>query len=488
MSEPTPSNPVLHPGRLGRWLTRLSRPALLALILEIGLGLRVLAADAVEWYVRLGGSESLCLFPDTKIYWLLARTICAGAPYEYVEWGDIPHFAMRTPGYPLVLAACQAAFGERPLAVRLVQALLGVASVYLVYLLTREVVEIGRTGGVAGVVSGSAPEAPRAKPSRAWSIPLIAATMAAINPYYVALSAFILSEAVFVPLMLASLLGLAVLWPGRVSGADARGPRSLGGKRAALVAFGTGAAAGSAVMVRPSWALFVPSALAVWAVATVRDRLRLGSGLRPALIAASSGMMLCAVGFVLVMGPWWHRNERIYGRFIPTALWTGASLYDGLNPRATGASDMSFLYDDPEIWPLDELDQDAELTRRAVGFARERPGRAIDLAIIKLGRYWSPWPNADVLRSRAVSIASAAVELPLFILVALGAWVRRRDLRSWVLLAGPVLYFCALHTVFASSMRYRIPAELPALGLAAVGLSFVISRWSGKIFPPMANN
>ena len=46
-------------------------------------------------------------------------------PYEYVEWSDIPHFAVRTPGYPLFLAVCQAIFGERTLAVRLVQAGLG---------------------------------------------------------------------------------------------------------------------------------------------------------------------------------------------------------------------------------------------------------------------------------------------------------------------------------------------------------------------------
>ena len=39
----------------------------------------------------------------------------------------------------------------------------------------------------------------------------------------------------------------------------------------------------------------------------------------------------------------------------------------------------------------------------------------------------------------------------------------------WIVLGGPVLYFCALHLVFASSMRYRIPGEMPALGLAAIG-------------------
>ena len=51
------------------------------------------------------------------------------------------------------------------------------------------------------------------------------------------------------------------------------------------------------------------------------------------------------------------------------------------------------------------------------------------------------------------------MELPLFGLMVLGAWDRRRDPRAWALLAGPLFYFCALHLVFASSMRYRIPGR-----------------------------
>ena len=129
---------------------------------------------------------------------------------------------------------------------------------------------------------------------------------------------------------------------------------------------------------------------------------------------------------------------------------------------------MSFLYD-REIWPRDEQDQDVELTRRAVAFAREQPARALSLALVKLGRFWSPWPNAEGFRSPVLALVGAIVELPLFGLMVLGAWDRRRDLRTLALLAGPVLYFCALHLVFASSMRYRLPGEMPALGLAAIG-------------------
>ena len=93
----------------------------------------------------------------------------------------------------------------------------------------------------------------------------------------------------------------------------------------------------------------------------------------------------------------------------------------------------------------------------------------MSLALVKLGRFWSPWPNAEGFRSPALALAGAVVELPLFGLMVLGAWDRRRDPRAWALLAGPLLYFCALHLVFASSMRYRIPGEMPALGLAAIG-------------------
>lgn len=437
MAEPNP--PESAPA-LGGGSSRLGRLASLAVVLEVALALRVAAADAVEWLVRRGSPPRLDVFPDTGIYWELARAIRAGGPYEYVEWADIPHFAIRTPGYPLLLAACQAAFGERTLPVRLVQAALGALCVYLVYRLAAQFV---------------------AEPERAtrgrWSIPLVAAALAAVNPHYLFLSAVVLSEAAFEPLMLATLLGLAVLWK---SGPSVSGSERGSMRRMAAIAIGTGASAGAAVMVRPSWLLFLPAMLGTWLLAACR---------RGEARAAARGSVLVVLGAVVVMAPWWVRNARVYGRFVPTALWMGASLYDGLNPRADGSSEMLPFLRDPEIWPLDEQDQDTELTGRAIAFARGNPARVLELAAIKLGRYWSPWPNAEGFRSWPIAVASALVELPILALIAAGLWARRGDARAWMILAGPLLYFCALHAVFASSMRYRIPAEMPALALAGVG-------------------
>ena len=103
----------------------------------------------------------------------------------------------RTPGYPLFLAACQAVFGERPLPVRLIQAALGTGSVWLVYRLTQEV--DANSGGEPGIER------------RCCNTPLWAAALTAFNPYYAAMLALILSEALFTPLMLLCLCCLAAL-------------------------------------------------------------------------------------------------------------------------------------------------------------------------------------------------------------------------------------------------------------------------------------
>jgi 4-amino-4-deoxy-L-arabinose transferase-like glycosyltransferase len=425
----------------------------LALVLLAALDLRVLAAVGVQRFVDRHDPYRLSVFPDARYYWLLARTIRAESPYEIVEWEHVSYRAMRTPGYPLFLAACQAVFGELPVGVRLVQAVLGTASVWLVYRLARRV--------------DTSSEPDPSSERRSWTVPLIAAVLAACHPYLVAMSELILSEALFMPLMLLTLWGLATLW--RTSDEPEWPGGDFAARRTILVAMSTGLAGGTAVLTRPSWGLFLPMVLLVWVVVSLvsRDPHRRRAALR--------GAALVLVGMVLVMSPWWVRNARIYDRFVPTSLWLGASLYDGLNPGATGASDMNFR-DSPEFRELGEIGQNATLTRHALDFARSNPWRVLKLALIKIGRYWSPWPNAEDYRSPWLAVASAVVVIPLYLMMIAGAWDRRRDLRALVLLAGPVLYFCVVHSVFVSSIRYRIPGEIAAMPLAAIGLRSIVGR------------
>ncbi len=403
-----------------------SRTRLALLVLGgVALLLRVVAAYAVEAAARRRGA--LCLFDDTAIYWKLAEAIRLGLPYEVDQFG-IPHRALRTPGYPLFLAACQAVFGpQAAIGARLVQGLLGAACVPLVYALTRAV-----------------------RPAVPASVAVVAAGLAAVEPYWAGTSALLLSEAVFVPLMLIMLWGMAATWPGRGA------PLPRNGWPVAIAA---GLAAGSAVLVKPSWFL---APLAGCAIAC----------LSPRNVRGAAGVLL---GMALVLAPWAIRNERAVGKPVITALWGGASLYDGLNPSADGSSDMRFLAD-PRFRSLGEIEQDRALRDVALAFARENPLRVARLALVKAGRFWSPWPNAAEFRASWSNLASAAVTLPLFGLLIAGAWVVRRDPRALGLLAGPLLYFLALHVVFVSSIRYRIPAQVPAFGLVAIGGMAVVRR------------
>lgn len=413
-----------------------SRRRILAFWIGLGLVLRLAAAEVAQ---RLADfRHTLCLFPDTNIYWSLATALRAGRPFVVSQWG-MPHYALRTPGYPLFLAFCQWAFGPSPPAARWAQAALGAACVGVLYRIVNRI-------------------APASATTRTWTPALVAAALLACDPWSISISALLLSEALFVPLMLLGLWGLAALW-----GAD--GPRSW-----RAIALGVGFAWGAAVLTKPSWLLFPPFAVVAWVIAADREGRR----------RAGIGALWIALGFCVVMAPWWYRNQQRYGRFVPTALWMGASLYDGVSPSATGASDMRFL-EDPALMPLDEEAQDAHLTRDALSFAREHPGRVLRLAVVKLARYWSPWPNAAGIRSLPVVIVTTLVTLPIYGLILLGIWDRRRDARALVVLAGPLLYFCAIHMVFVSSVRYRLPGMTAALGLAGIGL---IGHTAGRLWKP----
>lgn len=397
---------------------------MIGVALVVGLVLRLAVSAAIEILARRRGT--VCLFPDADVYWQLAGAITRGDPYRVLQWG-IPHDALRTPGFPIFLAACRAVFGDLTWPPRLIQVGLGAASIALAARLTREI----RPIPTAAVLS-------------AWIV--------ACDPFLVGFTGLLLSEAVFIPLLLGLQISLARIWTG-----DAR--------RARLWAILAGVSTGLAVLVKPSFALFLPMALAGW-LACVRRW------------STARLSVLVVLGFVLTMAPWWSRNVLVFHQFVGTAAWGGASLYDGLNPQATGASDMRFL-EAPDLIVLDELAQDRELKARAWRFATERPGRTATLALVKASRFWSPWLQAEGYRSRALACATAIWTIPLYGLIAIGLFQHRRDPRAWVLLAGPLLYFAAIHMLFVGSVRYRVPAIVPAISLAGLAAG----PWTSRLAP-----
>ncbi len=397
------------------------------LILVVAFALR--AAVAIWWQDARAADQPFAL-SDSVSYWHLASCVANGKPFEYP---DDRARIFRTPGYPLVLAPLFLANDEpSPLSGRMVGVVLGCVAV-------GEMMVLGHClfGARTAVVTG---------------------LLAAVYPGAVAMSILVLSEALFCPLM----VGQFICW--------VRWYQQRETSRAWSWAAAAGVLAGLATLARPSWIFFTPGALMF---ALLDRRLRNTRFVRHALITLLT--------FVVVMTPWWIRSYRLTDRFVLTTLQVGASLYDGISPEATGASNMAFTekffteleaeYQGDSPPKIDfETELDRRLKQASIDWAQENPVAVVQLAGVKFVRMWKPWPNADEFGSWPMRLAVAAGFLPIFVAAVVGlAWYRDRGWCVWVL-ALPVFYFTALHVIFVSSIRYRQPAVLLLTVMAAAAL------------------
>jgi hypothetical protein len=106
-----------------------------------------------------------------------------------------------------------------------------------------------------------------------------------------------------------------------------------------------------------------------------------------------------------------------------------------------------------------------------------------ELVGIKFLRMWSPLPNAAEFRNSTLRLALALTYTPLIVLAAVGLW--RFGRRDWpyVMCALPAIYFTCLHVIFVSSIRYRQPAMLVLIVLAA-GVIVKLARARTKSLNP----
>lgn len=400
---------------------------LLLVILASALCVRVGAAFGVQYVLDHVLKREFVIEGDAAGYWELGRRISAGEPYSLY---DPPRFVLRMPGFPFLLAAglkTAAALGlqtKQFLACRLLLALLATAGVGFVYLLGAELFDT-RTGLWAAAITG-------------------------ISPAVVGFSVLILSETAFAVTLVLNLWCMARLVKLRKIGAA--------WKRGLLWSAAVGGSGGLACLMRPSWLLAIPF-FAACLVLSSADR-RWGAACAAIVLVALAGSLL----------PWAVRNHSVTGRWIFTTLWSGPSLYDGLNPQATGDSDMRFFDEDGLMHRMTEYEVDQHYRRLAWDFVRQHPGRTIELAFLKLGRYWNPFPNAGQFSQWWVRWP-----LALFTIVAMGfalygGVLHRADIPAWAICAGPLFYFAAIHSVFVGSVRYRLPAEYPAYVLSAAGI------------------
>ncbi|RMG35327.1 MAG: hypothetical protein D6725_12755 [Planctomycetota bacterium] len=437
--------------------------ALVGLVLA-AFAVRVSVAAVVQQRLDADPLRAFVVEGDANGYWELAQRLATGRPYAV---HDPPRRVMRMPGFPLLLSVSIRLFGPDHWAARVVNCAVGSAACALVFALARATA--GR--------------------KTAWP----AAIGVAFAPTLVGMSALLLSETLFAVAVLVSLLSLvpltrSVVGRGAFASEDAELPPEgaaadappcpagtgrdsrRGWLSVAVGGLAAGAAGALATYVRPSWLLF-PPLYSVWLIIRTRCAMR-------SFVAAAC----IVVGLFGTLLPWALRNRRpdVAGHWVWTTLWAGPSLYDGLNPDATGASDMAFIDREGVYRRLSEYDADRHYRTRAWEFARRHPVRVVALAFAKWKRFFSPWPLTDAFDNPLVRWAMGVYWGAAVVGGAAGMWRLRKRPEVLALLAGPMAYFAAVHGIFVGSMRYRVPGEPPWLVLAGRGWWVVASqriRW-----------
>lgn len=391
-------------------------------LLLLALSLRVGAAIFIDRHVNSAGRQFL-IEGDANGYWELAQKIASGQDYSIYT---PPRQVLRTPGFPLLLATSILVFGKSVFAASVVMAVVGTGCCWLTWLLARRVT----SEAVANV----------------------ALLIVAVSPLQIGSNVQILSETLFSFGLLACLVPLTKLVQAQVG--------LTVGK-----SFVAGMLTGLTTLVRPGWILwpwFSSLLVMIWSRQTWTRRI-----LHVSLIFA---------GCYLALLPWAWRNHNVTGHWIFTSLWSGPSLYDGLHPGATGASDMTFVDTENVFSTMSEYDANAHYKQRAFEFAVRNPGRTIELAFLKAGRYLSPTLNAAGFAGGLASAFCLVWYTSFWGLVATGVASLRKQPATILLLSGPFLQFLAVHMVFVGSIRYRLPVEFPLSIIAAQGWSAMMAR------------
>lgn len=326
----------------------------------------------------------------------------------------------RPPLYPLMIGAVYTVLGADPLAIRILQACLATLTVFLVYLCAR------RLGSER--------------------IALTSAALAAVYPLWTFVSTMMMAETLLVLLVVTSVL-LTV-----------RFVESPGVDRGLALGF----VLGLGILCKPVvllWALVLIPAAWLRGGADVRGR--------------ANATVAVAAGLLFAVTPWTIRNEVVTGHRLLVSTNLGMNLMIGHEPRARGqyidGRDYVTMFNRLAGETQGAVERDRAVAGEIYQVIAENPWRSIELGFRKTFLFWNSMLS-DAPRWAVVVHFFTGTGIVLLGVVGL-VQNRKEDL-AWVAISC-ALTWTAIHAVFFSHARFRLPVDLVWMPFVAAGLTTV---------------
>jgi hypothetical protein len=349
--------------------------------------------------------------------------------------------AFYNPGYPLFLIPFFAIFGNTAEVAQFVNAALGIISILLIYLCSKEVL-----------------------PSWKWAV--VPALLWATYPPAILYTEYVAKENLLVPLLLLQILMLL------------RFPYSLhpNGLAIALgIVFGIELLVGPAVILTGTLVGLVVVGLN-FGKSSLRDLHWLP-------------FLACVFGCMITLTPWLSYTTLKLGK--PILNTNGSfNLYLGNNPNST----VHFIdIEDTPIGPVwhslrkekGEVESMSILKHKALEYIHENPLKTIQLSLRKIVYFWTP-PIHEGKYGNQSKLEKVMRLVWLFyysgiVIFALIPFLFFRELnRSHFILYGTVFLYCAIHGIAFVIFRFRLTIMPIMCILAACSLYFAYTWWNSE--------
>lgn len=433
----------------------------LLIILFVSVALRV----AVAFY--LGNEiDAPPLLTDQRSYDALGTRLITGHGFSF-DRGWYPFTEANTPTahwsflYSLWVAAVYSIFGPNPLAVRVVQAILGgILLPLIVYYLSTTLFQS----------SAFRPRlSERGMPTE--QLALVAAGISAVYFYFVLYAATLMTETFYLIALLWSLLLMM----------------RLGEQPTLKRGLWLGLSLGLTTLLRQSVLPWLFIAVGWLVLVAFRGR---------ALRQMTGALLAAGLVIVVMIAPFAIRNYAVYGQFLLLNSNAGYAMYSAQHPmQGTDFQEFTGAPMPADLHGLNEAQMDRELMQRGIGFVTADPGRYILLSLSRIPDYFEFWPTADTsLINNIGRVGSFGILLPFFVygLVLAIRWAGPVAQRGWgpflnsplALLLLFALWYSILHILTWAMPRYRLPVDAVALPLAALALThafkFITAKWKRR--------